>query len=125
GRKVRRRGVRIGRTKALVAPTVLDEGIDIPQIDLGIVMGGSKSRRQMIQRMGRVLRLKSDGRSATFIVVYAENTVEDITQNDGREGCLDLIVQSADSVEHLDGRGSPVAVRREPATAANIPGTSS
>ena len=124
-RKERLHRLKIGRTKALVAPTVLDEGIDLPQIDLGIVMGGSKSRRQMIQRMGRVLRLKSDGRSATFIVVYAEHTVDDITQNDGREGCLDLIVQSADSVEHLDGRGSPVAVRREPATAANIPGTSS
>lgn len=111
-RKERLHRLKIGRTQSLVAPTVLDEGIDVPQIDLGIVMGGSKSRRQMIQRMGRVLRLKPDGGRATFIVVYAEDTVEDITQNDGQEGCLDLIVQSADSVEHLDGKAQPIARRK-------------
>ncbi|GAA4129681.1 hypothetical protein GCM10022215_42490 [Nocardioides fonticola] len=93
--------LKVGRLKVLVAPTILDEGLDVPDIDLGVVMGGSRSRRQMIQRMGRVLRLKGDGRRATFIVVYAEDTAEDITRNDGAEGCLDLIVESADSVTQL------------------------
>lgn len=87
--------------QAVVAPTVLDEGIDVPEVDLGIVMAGSKSRRQMIQRMGRVLRAKPDGRSATFVVVYARDTVEDLSRSDGQEGCLDLIVGSASSVEEL------------------------
>lgn len=114
-RRERLHRLKIGRTRALVAPTVLDEGIDVPQIDLGIVMGGSKSRRQMIQRMGRVLRLKSDGRRATFVVVYAEGTVEDITQNDGQEGCLDLIVQSADSVTHIEA-DAQFASRRKSST---------
>lgn len=94
--------MRAGRLDALVAPTVLDEGIDVPEVDLGIVLGGSRSRRQMIQRMGRVLRLKKDRRHATFVVVYARNTVEDITQHAGNEGCLDLIVETAESVEDLD-----------------------
>lgn len=93
--------LKIGRLKALVAPTILDEGLDVPDVDLGVVMGGSRSRRQMIQRMGRVLRLKPDGRKATFIVVYAEDTAEDITRTDGAEGCLDLIVESADAVTRL------------------------
>ncbi|MFC4784333.1 DEAD/DEAH box helicase family protein [Nocardioides sp. MAHUQ-72] len=96
--------LRGGRIKALVAPTILDEGIDVPDIDLAVVMGGSRSRRQMIQRMGRVLRLKADRRKATFIVVYAENTAEDLTLTDGAEGCLDLIVESAGSVVRMDGR---------------------
>lgn len=94
--------LRIGRIKALVAPTVLDEGIDVPLIDLAVVLGGSKSRRQMIQRMGRVLRLKPDGSKATFVVVFAKDTVEDLTANDGAEGCLDLIIEAADEVTHLD-----------------------
>jgi superfamily II DNA or RNA helicase len=98
--------LKIGRLKALVAPTILDEGLDVPDIDLGIVMGGSRSRRQMIQRMGRVLRLKEDGRKATFIVVYAKNTAEDITRTDGAEGCLDLIVESANTVTHLVANGN-------------------
>jgi late competence protein required for DNA uptake (superfamily II DNA/RNA helicase) len=51
-RKERLQALKKGRLKAVVAPTVLDEGIDVPDIDLAVVMGGSKSRRQMIQRMG-------------------------------------------------------------------------
>lgn len=93
--------LRARTVQAVVAPTVLDEGIDVPEVDLGIVMAGSKSRRQMIQRMGRVLRAKPDGRSATFVVVYARDTVEDLSRSDGQEGCLDLIVGSASSVEEL------------------------
>ncbi len=101
-RQERMAELRRGSIKALVAPTVLDEGVDVPEIDVAVVMGGSKSRRQMIQRMGRVLRLKKSGGRATFVVVYAKNTVEDITMNSGVEGCLDLITASADTVQHLN-----------------------
>lgn len=100
-RKQRLADLRAGRLKAVVAPTVLDEGIDVPDIDLAVVMGGSRSRRQMIQRMGRVLRLKPDGGKATFVVVYALGTAEDLSVSDGTESCLDLIVESADSVTPL------------------------
>lgn len=107
-RQERLTDLKVGRVKALVAPTMLDEGIDVPDIDLAVVMGGSKSRRQMIQRMGRVLRLKRDRRKATFVVVYAINTVEDLTAHDGAEGCLDLIIESADSVQDW-GTGTKIA----------------
>jgi RNA polymerase primary sigma factor len=51
----------------LSAPRILDEGIDVPAADLGIIVGASNSRRQMIQRTGRVLRTKDDraGRHAS------------------------------------------------------------
>lgn len=105
-RSERLAGLKTGRVQALVAPTVLDEGVDVPDVDLGIVMSGSKSRRQMIQRMGRVLRRKADGRKATFVVVYARDTAEDLSDCDGQEGALDLIVESADNVSylHMDGQ---------------------
>jgi len=47
-----------GSLQVVVAPQVLDEGIDVPEADLAIIVAASKTRRQMIQRMGRVLRCK-------------------------------------------------------------------
>ncbi|AZZ38644.1 hypothetical protein C0Z10_01525 [Acidipropionibacterium jensenii] len=66
-----------GGTKALAAPRVLDEGVDVPDADFGVVLASNRSRRQMIQRMGRVLRLKEDDRPARFVIMYAIDTVED------------------------------------------------
>ena len=66
-----------GQCKALVAAKVLDEGIDVPEADLAIIVSATKTRRQMIQRMGRVLRPKKDGRPARFVLVYVAGTSED------------------------------------------------
>lgn len=66
-----------GDLAAIAAPKVLDEGIDVPSADLAIIFATSKTRRQMVQRMGRVLRRKTDGRLARFIVLYVERTTED------------------------------------------------
>lgn len=67
---------RRGDTIAISAPRILDEGVDLPEADLGIVMASNRSRRQMIQRLGRVLR-RRPAKLARFVVFYAENTVED------------------------------------------------
>jgi RNA polymerase primary sigma factor len=66
-----------GKVKALTAATVLDEGIDVPEADLAVIISTSKTKRQMIQRMGRVLRRKKDGRNARFVFVYVADTPED------------------------------------------------
>jgi superfamily II DNA or RNA helicase len=66
-----------GIMTALVAPRVLDEGVDVPEADVGIILAASKTRRQMIQRMGRVIRPKSDGRHASFLVLYIRESSED------------------------------------------------
>jgi superfamily II DNA or RNA helicase len=68
---------RDGRLIALVAPQVLDEGIDVASADLAIVVGTSRSRRQMVQRMGRIVRRKIDGRRARFVVGFIRDTIED------------------------------------------------
>ena len=65
------------RIQALTAAKVLDEGIDVPEADLAVIISASKTRRQMIQRMGRVIRVKPDGRKARFVFVYVANTSED------------------------------------------------
>ena len=69
---------RTGAVTALTAPRVLDEGVDLPDADLGIVTAANRSRRQMIQRLGRVLRRRAD-KLARFVVLYAAGTVEDPT----------------------------------------------
>jgi hypothetical protein len=39
---------------------MLDEGIDIPDAEIGINVSSSKTRLQLVQRMGRILRMKKD-----------------------------------------------------------------
>lgn len=66
-----------GNIKVLSAPKCLDEGIDVAEADLGVILSASQTKRQMIQRMGRIIRPKRDGRPATFIILYFQNTSED------------------------------------------------
>jgi len=42
----------------LVTTTVLDEGIDVPDCDVVVIFNGSRSKRQMIQRVGRGCRFR-------------------------------------------------------------------
>ncbi|WP_232700607.1 DUF5797 family protein [Halobacterium wangiae] len=46
----------------LVAPKLLDEGIDVPDAEVGINVAGTKTELQLIQRMGRILRRHGDQR---------------------------------------------------------------
>jgi RNA polymerase primary sigma factor len=66
-----------GDVKVLIAPQLLDEGIDVPDADLGIVLSASRTRRQMVQRMGRIIRPKPDGRRARFAIIFGDDTRED------------------------------------------------
>jgi superfamily II DNA or RNA helicase len=92
-------GLRARTLDAVVAPRILDEGVDVPDVDLGVIVATSKSRIQMIQRMGRVLRLKPDGRRARFVLLYVRDTAED---PDGpgaaHEAFFDAITPTADAV---------------------------
>ena len=86
-----------GDLQVIVAPRVLDEGVDVPEADLAVIVGASRSRRQMIQRMGRVLRKKADQRQARFAVFYVESTIEDPSQG-AHETFLQEITDVADDV---------------------------
>jgi RNA polymerase primary sigma factor len=66
-----------GSVNCLVTVQTLEEGVDVPNANLGIIVASTKQRRQMIQRMGRVLRRKEDGRDAEFEIIFVELTDED------------------------------------------------
>lgn len=58
-----------GEITKLVAAEVLDEGIDIPSASVGIILAGRPSKRQLIQRIGRLLRPKEDKKAIIYEVI--------------------------------------------------------
>lgn len=52
---------RAGRYTKLVTGRVLNEGVDVPDANVAIVVSGSSATREYIQRLGRVLRPKPSG----------------------------------------------------------------
>lgn len=95
-----------GDLEVIAAPRVLDEGIDVPAADVAVIAAASRSRRQMVQRMGRVLRRKPDGRRARFAVLFVEETVED-PRRGAHEAFLDEMADVADRVTCF-GSGTPI-----------------
>ena len=61
----------------LVVTTVGDEGLDIPDANVGILVAGTGSRRQFIQRLGRLLR-PQPGKKAILYEVIVKGTSEEI-----------------------------------------------
>ncbi len=62
-------GLRDGVYPALVANQVLDEGVDLPEVKVAIVVGGMASTKQAKQRLGRILRKRGDSRALLYEVV--------------------------------------------------------
>ncbi len=74
---------REGRINVLVVSKVANFSIDLPEASLAIQISGSfGSRQEEAQRLGRLLRPKADGRSASFYTLIARDTVDqDFAQN--------------------------------------------
>ncbi|HEX2906117.1 MAG TPA: DEAD/DEAH box helicase [Phototrophicaceae bacterium] len=69
-------GFQSGLYQAVVTSKVLNEGVDVPEAKVAIVLGGTASAREYIQRLGRVLR-KVGNRQAVLFEVIARNTIEE------------------------------------------------
>jgi len=69
-RKIVLEGFRTGKFRAIVTSRVLEEGVDVPDANVAIILSGTGSRREFIQRLGRVLRPK-DGRAILYELVTA------------------------------------------------------
>ncbi|WP_144902874.1 DEAD/DEAH box helicase [Halobellus captivus] len=68
---------REGRYSRVVTANVLDEGVDVPDANVAVVLAGSGSEREFTQRLGRILRPKVDGGSALLYEVVSEETAEE------------------------------------------------
>jgi hypothetical protein len=60
---------RDGSLRILVSCRCLDEGIDVPDANIGIVLSSSAVERQRIQRLGRVIR-RSPGKDAACLYYF-------------------------------------------------------
>lgn len=68
---------RQGEIKVLVVSKVANFSIDLPEATIAIQVSGTfGSRQEEAQRLGRILRPKIDGRSATFYAVVTRDTVD-------------------------------------------------
>ncbi|CAN5565366.1 DEAD/DEAH box helicase family protein [soil metagenome] len=67
-----------GDVLALATSKVLNEGVNIPDASVAIILSGSGSSREHIQRLGRILR-KKDDKQAILYEVVARNTSEEYT----------------------------------------------
>lgn len=66
---------RAGELRALVSARVLNEGLDVPDADVAIIVGGMSGEREHVQRVGRLLR-PSPGKRALVYELVAAGTHE-------------------------------------------------
>jgi len=77
---------RTGEYSILATSQVLDEGIDVPAANVGIILSGSASKRQYAQRLGRILRPTEDNQPARLYEIISENTTETYVSQQRRQG---------------------------------------
>jgi superfamily II DNA or RNA helicase len=102
---------RAGDASVLVSAQVLDEGFDVPDAEVAIIVGGTSSQRRHAQRIGRVLRPRPGKRAHVYELVVGDTTEQRQVQrrrgastpDDSRDEPLEL----------------PLAVRRRPANAGD------
>ena len=66
---------RRGELSTLVSARVLNEGLDVPDADVAIVVAGAHGEREHVQRVGRLLR-PAPGKRAVIYELVSERTVE-------------------------------------------------
>lgn len=66
---------RSGELRALVSAQVLNEGLDVPDAEVAIIVGGVRGQREHVQRVGRLLR-PAPGKRAIVYELVAEGTHE-------------------------------------------------
>jgi superfamily II DNA or RNA helicase len=77
-------GLADGTYGAVATSKVLNEGVDVPAANVAIIVSGSGSVREHVQRLGRVLRKQGDKR-ATLYELVASDTAETFTSERRRE----------------------------------------
>ncbi len=69
----------------IVTSRVLDEGIDVPDASLGVILSGTGSSREFIQRLGRLLRKKAGKRAKLIEIVSSQTKETGISQRRKRD----------------------------------------
>jgi superfamily II DNA or RNA helicase len=73
-----------GEYVVVVTSRVLNEGVDVPAANVGIVLSGTGTVREHVQRLGRLLR-KHGAKQALLIEVVTRGTAEEFTSDRRRQ----------------------------------------
>jgi len=68
------KGLAAGTYGAVVTSKVLNEGVDVPEANVAVVISGSGSVREHVQRLGRILRPREGKRAVLYELVTAETS---------------------------------------------------
>ena len=75
---------RTGEYPVLITSKVLNEGIDVPEANVGVIVSGSGSIREHVQRLGRILRARP-GKQALLYELVSKDTGEYFTNQRRRQ----------------------------------------
>lgn len=73
-----------GKYKTIATSKVLNEGVDVPEARVAVVLSGSGSVREHVQRLGRILRRAPDKKALLYELV-TDNSVETYVSQRRRE----------------------------------------
>jgi superfamily II DNA or RNA helicase len=111
------KGFKDGRYTAIVTSKVLDEGVDVPDAELGIIVSGTGSAREFIQRLGRLLRPKTrgttakddnNGKKAKLIEIISSETREETITSAKRKRALKRVQENHDRTANEEAYGNSV-----------------
>lgn len=68
---------RLGEIRILIACKSIDEGVDVPDAAIGIILSGTSTQRQRIQRLGRIIRKKDGKGNALLYYLHITDSSED------------------------------------------------
>jgi superfamily II DNA or RNA helicase len=77
-------GLGAGTFHAVATSRVLNEGVDLPDANVAVILSGSGTVREHVQRLGRILRKRGDKRAVLYELV-TEATTETYTSDRRRE----------------------------------------
>lgn len=77
-------GLQDGSTPVVATSRVLNEGVNVPKVSVGVVLSGSATVREHVQRLGRILR-KVEGKHATLYEIVTSETSEESASARRRE----------------------------------------
>ncbi len=75
-----------GALRAVVTSRVLNEGVDLPSANVGVVLSGTSSVREHVQRLGRILRRQEGKEAVLYEVVTADTGEEHMSQRRREHG---------------------------------------
>ncbi|MHB8596807.1 MAG: DEAD/DEAH box helicase [Ktedonobacteraceae bacterium] len=70
---------RAGQYTKLASGRVLNEGVDVPDCRIAIIVSGNSTKREYIQRLGRILRPKA-GQAILYELVSTDTTEEEMAK---------------------------------------------